>query len=277
MMTCAKARALLLGPEADRRQSPENGVVARHLAECADCRAVFADTQIVGELLRQWPDVSSSAVARVACVGAMGDAWADGRRRPSRLGWVPRIALRPASLAAALVVCATLVVLWPPPPSADPVAAMRGALEGVDAWYANGTITPALIPQGGRPTNRVEVWFRKPDAMFAALDGEMIQLLQKGHTRTWHFGTLNRTVVEETNALDFTQLFSVTDWLAHESVLASPTRVIGEDWFGRQRVKQIEIRIAEGHPTTARDLGVDSVRLDANVDSMLPVHIEARG
>ena len=277
-MKCSETRRLLQEPEAKREAHPRYPELAGHLEACEACRHDQAEVETVSVLLREWPSIEPTVEDRQAAVAAMVAALAIRSRRPRSLAWSARFpAWRPASAAMALAICVLLVLLWPSGPGADPVAAVCEALDGVSVWSAHGTITPAIIPIGGRPTNRIEVQFVRPDTMRASMDGDLVQMLQQGDTRTWYVKPMRLAVIEKTEAVDFVKLFSVNEWLTNQAVLATPARVVGEEWFLPQRVKTIEVRIADTHPDLARRVGLNTIILHANVDSMLPVHAQAEG
>jgi len=277
-MKCSETRRLLQEPEAERKAHPRYPELAGHLEACEACRHDRVEVEAVSAFLREWPSIEPAAEERRATVAAMVAALAIRSQRPRALAWPARVpAWRPASAATALAVCVLLVLLWPSGPGTDPVAAVCEALDGVSVWSAHGTITPAIIPIGGRPTNRLEVQFIRPDTMRASMDGDLVQMLQQGDTRTWYIKPMNLAVIEKTETVDFVKVFSVNEWLTNQAVLATPARVVGEEWFLPQRVKTIEVRIADTHPDLARRVGLNTIILHANVDSMLPVHAQAEG
>jgi len=278
-MDCSTAKLLLLDHPGDSRVESCGEALAAHLADCRECRETLSQAEVVGAILRQWPDQRAPEADHRAAVNAMANAFTPSQSRSWLRRLVPRplLGLRAVPIAAAIAICALFVVFWPNTVESDPVAAVSEALEGVDTWSANGTITPALIGLDGVPTNKIEIWFRKPDTMRVCVDGDLLQMLQEGGTRTWYLGPMERAIIEDTEEIDLVRLFSVGEWLKDEAVLAAPVKDLGVEWFLPQRVRVVDVDVRAAHPQAAEGLGLERLIVRANVDSMLPVHIEAEG
>jgi hypothetical protein len=128
MISCRRARALLV--ENVREAAGEAALLSldQHLAACAECRLERARWQAVGSL-RQWQPPQLGAAARERILKKL---------RQPRAAVVPaRRSRTPAFALAGLAVAAGLFVLWP---KHAPVETLASTLAGAEITYGRGAV-----------------------------------------------------------------------------------------------------------------------------------------
>jgi hypothetical protein len=281
-VNCEEARLLMLDrPEERRRGGRRN--LARHLAQCDECRREFADLELTAEYLNAWTDAPVGPHQQAACVARLNEA-VRGRAAGAPKG-APSMPI--ARFGFVLVFAAIALLL-------GPVAGGRGvsgisadigdALEAIGSWRAEGTATPPIIPaDDSRPCNHVEVWFRKPDCLVVRVDrdlpsGPLFSLTREGRKVSLHDPqrVAGGQLLEQAASFHIDQLFDVSGWVARRSIMRAPVRDLGLARFGDRDVRKIRVVPQDGWLADSAFASEPGIQILVDAETMLPVLLETK-
>lgn len=301
-MRCREALRWILDvprPDAKERGEPLRGPqgLDEHVNRCPSCRRLSEDLGIVASDLAHWeahpaaePELTEAAsglARRWAREAAQATRRAERHLLPARPRWsrMPRVLVGRPAMRLALAGALVAVALWFTAGGLGRGARqsfldMAQAMDSVDFWYAKGTITPPPPTLGAdtEPTVRIEVWFKKPDIIFARLGDGRMDILQVGDKRVVRDNQTGRMITEGAEAIDVTRLLNVNQWLHRDEILRAPVRDAGKEVFGDRVVRTIEVDVRGFWPitlSTRRGAGFSPLRMQFDAKTMLPVHLEA--